>query len=140
MGHLNIPDFGDYQEEKLLQETLYTAECVDSELMKTKGGADMLRLRQRIVDGPAQEGGRSAVGTELSDFIVIDPSVGKDEKARSFMKKKVGQLFAAFDITVVDGDFDEHEFVGKSVIIKVKSGEDADGFPADVITRYKKIS
>lgn len=142
MGHLNIPNFEEIQDEQgvLLQESLYTGECVDAELMKTRGGADMLMLRTRVVDGPAQEGGRSPVGTEISDFIVLDPTTAKDEKGRAFMQKKIAQVFSAFDITVVDGDYDEHEFVGKSVIIKVKPGEDGDGFPVDTIKRYKKLS
>jgi hypothetical protein len=140
MARLNIPNFADYQTDRQLAKALYTVECVDAELMQTKAGNDQLRLRVRVVDGPAQEGGRSPVGTEVTDFIGLNPAAGKNEKAQDFIARKIGQLFAAFEITVVDGEYDEHEFVGKSVVVKIEPGEDLDGFPTDKITRYKKLS
>jgi len=140
MGHLNIENFSDYREEKLLQEALYTVECIDSEEMSTRKGSSMLRLRLAVVDGPAQEGGRSPVGIELTDFIVLDAANAKDEKAADFIRRKAGQVFEAFGVTVADGEYDEHDFVGRQVIAKVRPGEDQDGFPVNTISRYKKLS
>ena len=133
---INVTDVDQYMEDTTLDEALYTVEVVDADLLTTKSGYEQLMLRLTIVDGPTQMNGKSAIGEEVTDFILLDENASIKPRGIKFIRERVGALFASFGVDPSSDD--EHDFIGKRAIAKIRPGEDLDGFPRNEVRRYKK--
>lgn len=134
----NISDAEQFLEDRTLDEALYRVEVVEAEAMESKKGFEMLLLRLTVTDGPTQSNGRSPIGTEVSTFIVLDENAAGTPKGRELISQRVAETFAAFGVDL-DSD-DEHDFVGKEALAKIRPGEDQDGFPTNDVRRFRKAS
>ena len=133
---INITNMAEAMEDKTLMKGLYTVEVVNAKILQTRRGFDQLVLNMVVQDGPAQLDGRSPVGTEVADFIILDENASDKPKGPAFIRQRVGNVFGAFEVPA--GAEDEHVFVGKMALAQIEPGEDQDGFPRDVVKRYRK--
>ena len=135
---INVTDIDEYMEDSTLDESLYEVEVIDAESMISKSGYEMLLLRMTVTNGPTQMNGKSPIGEEVTLFVVLDPDASQKPRGREMIKERVGNTFASFGVST-DSE-DEHDFVGKRAIAKIRPGEDKDGFPISEVRRFKKLA
>lgn len=134
---VNITDVESVLEDTTLDEAMYEVECIEADARDTKSGFPMLIMRIRISDGPTQMSGKSPIGEEATVFVVLDENAAGTPKGKELMRKRIGETFSAFGVAI--DETDEHEFVGKRALAKIRPGEDGDGFPVNDVRRFKKL-
>ena len=132
---VNVNDIENYLDDQTLDRGLYSVEVVEAKTLTTKKGFEQLLLRMVVQDGPSQMNGKSPVGTEVDDFILLDENASEKPKGIEFIKRKIGNVFASFKVDPTM--FEASDFVGKTAVALIKPGEDLDGFPRNNVGPYK---
>lgn len=134
---VNITDADDYLDDSTLDEGMYEVEVVKAEARDTRSGFPMLIMEVVVSDGPTQMNSKSPYGAEATIFVVLDENASEKPKGRKLIKERVGNVFSSFGVSLDEED--EHVFVGRKALAKIRPGEDRDGFPINDVRRFKKL-
>ena len=104
---------------------VYELRCNDAPNVYPEQGSFLFNWQ--IIDGDDLEDGSSPIGRNVSDFVRFDPTKGKSEKHKKFIKDNFDRFVARTQVEHKDDGLESEDFVGVEVRARIKFKEEVDG-------------